>query len=301
MLVTELRGTLRLLEDFDDGTGAALPDAAEALLVEGGETARFVARCGLTGTAVLSGRFQVLFVLPADFDDLVVDLRSGCAAGDDMLSADPLDGLAHHGGGAEVHEPVAQFADRRVRCQAGGGVGTAALDTHEEFGDIEEFLLLEACLCSHVSGSSGGLLDGFEGAAFILDAEGDNGLGSHLLDLLAQFLMSDRLTAEADDDDAVYVRVAGKAGEDLLAHRRVVRDIGAPGVEDDVHRAPDMACDDAARLGTTGTTRQDEDVVADARAAFGAAVAPELRAVFGRDDFDRFRVGTVIRDQFVII
>lgn len=113
--------------------------------------------------------------------------------------------------------------------------------------------------------------------------------------------MSDRLTAEADDDDAVYVRVAGKAGEDLLAHRRVVRDIGAPGVEDDVHRAPDMACDDAARLGTTGTTRQDEDVVADARAAFGAAVAPELRAVFGRDDFDRFRVGTVIRDQFVII
>ena len=113
--------------------------------------------------------------------------------------------------------------------------------------------------------------------------------------------MSDRLTAEADDDDAVYVRVAGEAGEDLLAHRRVVRDIGAPGVEDDVHRAPDMACDDAARLGTTGTTRQDEDVVADARAAFGAAVAPELRAVFGRDDFDRFRVGTVIRDQFVII
>ena len=295
------RRLLRLLENFDDRTGATLADAAETLLVERGQTARFIARCRLAGTAVLSGRFQVFFISPADFDDLVVDLRGSGTARDDVLSADPLDGLTHHGGGTEVDETVTQFTDGGVGRNAGGGIGPAALDAEEQFGNIEEFLLLEAGLCGHVAGGSGGLLDGFQRAAFVLDAEGDDRLGGHLLDLLAQLFVPDGLTAEADDDDTVYIRVAGEAGEDLLAHRRVVRDVGAPGVEDDVDRAPDLACDNAARLGTAGAARQDEDVVTDAGTAFRAAVTPELEAVFCLDDrvVDRLFPGVLY--QFAVI
>lgn len=43
---------------------------------------------------------------------------------------------------ADVHDLVEQFADSRVGRDTGGGIGTAALDAHEEFGDVKEFFLL---------------------------------------------------------------------------------------------------------------------------------------------------------------
>ncbi len=91
---TVFRRLFGLFEDFDDGTRAPLADAAEALLIEGGEAARLVAWGRLAGAAVLSGRFQMFLVFAADFDDLVVDFRGRGAAGDDMFPADPLDGLS---------------------------------------------------------------------------------------------------------------------------------------------------------------------------------------------------------------
>lgn len=56
----------------------------------------------------------------------------------------------------------------------------------------------------------------------------DDRLARHLLDILAQRRMRDRLTTEADDDDAVDIRVAGKARQHLLAHRRIGRHIEQP-------------------------------------------------------------------------
>ena len=298
---TVFRRLFGLFEDFDDGTRAPLADAAEALLIEGGEAARLVAWGRLAGAAVLSGRFQMFLVFAADFDDLVVDFRGRGAAGDDMFPADPLDGLTHHGGGAEIDETVAQLTDRRVGRNAGSGVGTAALDAHEEFGDVEEFLLLKAGFRRHVSGRAGRLFDGLQCAALVLDTEGDDRFGGHLLDLRFEFLVPDRLAAEADDDDAVDVRVAGKAGQDLLAHLRVVRDVGAAGVEDDVDRAPHLARHDAAGFGTAGTTGQDEDVVPDAGPAFRAAVAPEFEPFVGLHDREVGSLFPGVFDQLTVV
>ena len=84
---------LCLLKHFHDGTGTALADAAEALFVQGAQAARLVARCGLTGAAVLPGGLEVILISAADLDDLVVDLRSSSTLGNYMLAADPLAGL----------------------------------------------------------------------------------------------------------------------------------------------------------------------------------------------------------------
>ena len=87
--------------------------------------------------------------------------------------------------------------------------------------------------------------------------------------------MRDRLTAEADDDDTVDIRVAGKARQHLLAHGRIGRHIRAARVEDDVDRAAHLARDDAAALTAAGARRQDQDVIAHARTSLRAAVTPE--------------------------
>ena len=107
--------------------------------------------------------------------------------------------------------------------------------------------------------------------------------------------MRDRLTAEADDDDAVDIRVAGKARQHLLAHRRIGRHIRAARVEDDVDRAAHLARHDAAALTAAGTRRQDQDVVADARPPLRTAIAPE------RERREVRRTGRLLRLHHEII
>ena len=92
-----------LLQYFHNRTGAALADAAQAFFIQGGQAARFVARGRLAGPAVLSCGGQMLFVGPADFNDLVVDFFIGRPFGQYMLAADPFNGFAHHGGGSHVY------------------------------------------------------------------------------------------------------------------------------------------------------------------------------------------------------
>ena len=160
----------------------------------------------------------MLLVSFADFDDLVLDFLICSSLGKDMLAADPLDGLAHHGCSAHVDEDVAELADCRVACDAGSCVGTAALDAKEEFRGVEPFFRLHCRFRCHVSCGADCLLDCLECAALILNSEGDDRLACHGLDLLFELLVRDCLAAEADDDNAVDVRVAGEAGEDFLAH-----------------------------------------------------------------------------------
>ena len=90
--------------------------------------------------------------------------------------------------------------------------------------------------------------------------------------------MRNCLTAEADDDDAVDIGIAGKSREDFLAHIGVGRHIGTSGVKDDVHSAAHLARHDPAALASTCTGGEDQNVVADSRSAFRSSVAPELEA-----------------------
>ena len=93
--------------------------------------------------------------------------------------------------------------------------------------------------------------------------------------------MGNGFTAQANDDDTPHIGVAGKAGEDLLAHIRIGLNIGAAGVEYDVHSPLHLAGNDPGGFAATGAGGQNQDVVTDTGTALRSAVAPELHAGLG--------------------
>lgn len=149
-----------LLHHLHHRAGATLADAAQTLLVQGGKSSGLVARGGLAGPAVLARSRQVLLVLLANLNDLVVNLRGGSALCQHVLAADELDGLAHHGGSARIHQKIAELAHRRVGGDARGGVRTAALDAHEQLRDVAGNPLLPGSRRRHVPCGPHRLLDG---------------------------------------------------------------------------------------------------------------------------------------------
>ena len=221
----------------------------------------------------------MLLISTADLDDLIMDLCIRRPLGQHMLSADPFDGFAHHGCRTHVDQDIAEFSDRRIGGNAGGGIRSAALDAEEEFRSRERLLLLHGSFRGHIPRGSDSLLDRLERAAFILDPEGNNGLGRPGLDLLLQFFMRNGLAAEADDDNAVDIRVARESGQHLLAHRGIGSDIGTAGIENDIDSASDLLRNDPAGFASAGAGRQNEHMVADAGAAFRTAVSHKSEAL----------------------
>ena len=89
--------------------------------------------------------------------------------------------------------------------------------------------------------------------------------------------MRNCLTSKTDNHNPVHIGIAGKAGEHFLAHCRIGRHIGTAGVEDDIHSASDLACDNSAAFASACAGRQDQNMIADARSSLFSAVAPELQ------------------------
>ena len=102
-----LARALCLQKRFTDGTGAALADAAEALFIKRGKTARLIARRGLTRAAVLACSLEVIFVVAADFDDLVMNLGGCCSLGDHVFTADPFNRFAKNCCRAVIDQNIA--------------------------------------------------------------------------------------------------------------------------------------------------------------------------------------------------
>lgn len=151
------------------------------------------------------------FVIPADLDDLVVDFLGGAPARQDVLRTDEFDCLGHHGGRAQIHQPVAEISDGGVGAEAAGSVAAAALDAQHQIGDVTGLPGYPGGVRHHLAGHADRLFDGFERAALLLDAEGDDGLVGDLENALPQLTVRDVFTAQADDYDAVDVGVGGKA------------------------------------------------------------------------------------------
>ena len=220
------------------------------------------------------------FVVLADLNDLVVDGRGSRTLCQQMLAADPFDGLAHHGSCAQIDQQIAQFADCRVAGDAGSGVRTAALDAQHQLGDVAQLFRLHGSFRCHLAGGANRFLNGLEGTALFLNAKGNDRLAGHSLDLFTQLCVGNGLTAQTDDNDTVNVRVAGKARQDFLRHRSVGGNIRTAGIEHDVHSTAHLTCNDPAALTAAGTGWKNQNVVADACASFFAFVAPELHLRF---------------------
>ena len=88
--------------------------------------------------------------------------------------------------------------------------------------------------------------------------------------------MRDSLAPKPNDDNTVDVRVAGKARQHLLRHRRIRRHVRAARVEHDADRAAHLTCNDARGLAAARAGGQDEHMVADARTTILAFISPEL-------------------------
>ena len=83
-----------------DGGVAALVDGAQGFLLQGGDTAGLVPGGGVALTDLLAHQAQGLLIAVDDLKDALPDLRRGGAAGQDVLGADELGGLAEDGGAA---------------------------------------------------------------------------------------------------------------------------------------------------------------------------------------------------------
>ena len=231
-------------------------------------------------TAVLPGSSKVRLVIPADFDDLIMDLLGGAPPGQNVLGAHEFDRLGDHGGGAEVHKAVAEVADGGIGAEAAGRVAAAALNAHHQAGDVAGFPLDQRGVRHHLPGRADGLFNGPDGAALFLNAVGDDGLVGDLLDALPQLLVRDILAAQADDPHSVDVGVGGKADQNFLRHLLVALDLCAAGVVDHVDGAVYLGGNDAAGLAGAGAGGQNQHVIADTHGAVRALVTHKVHSQF---------------------
>ena len=219
-------------------------------------------------------------IVLANLNDLIVNSRCRCTLCQQMLSADPFDGLTHHRCGTQIHQLVAQLTDCRIACDAGGRIRSAALDAQHKLGNVTELLLLHGCLCRHPAGCPHCLLNGLQRAALFLNAEGHHRLTGFCLDLLPKLCVGHCLTAQTDDHNAVDIGIAGKACQNPLRHLRVCCHIRASRVEYDVYGTAHLTGHDPAALTAAGTGRQNQYMIADSRTAFFTLISPELHLLF---------------------
>ena len=154
--------------------------------------------------------------------------------------------------------------------------------------------------CGHVARGAHRFFNCFECAAFFLDAKGNHRFGSHCLNLFTQKFVPHRFAAKTNDDNAVDIGVTGKAGQNLLRHGGVGGNVRAAGVKNNIDGALDLASHNARGFAAAGAARQNQDMVADAGAAFRAAVAPELDAGFGANEFRKLFICFFNHLAFVI-
>ena len=107
-------------------------NGAQGLFLDAGQAAGNVAGGGLAFAHVAADGFGTVLHVVDDLEDLVAHFLGNGAAGQQMLAADELGGLAEDDGGPKVHQLVGHIADHAVGGHAAGGVGRAALDGHDD-------------------------------------------------------------------------------------------------------------------------------------------------------------------------
>ena len=165
---------LGVLQHAPDGTVAGLDDGAQALLLDGAETAGDVAGSGLTAAHILAQESRTVFHVLDDLVDLLTHgavLAAHSPAGQDVFAAQELGGLTEYHGGAQVDQLVGHVADDAVGGHAGGGVGGAALDGHDHVGDVDRLTLHTGDLHHQLLSRVDAGLNGSGGAAQLLDTD----------------------------------------------------------------------------------------------------------------------------------
>ena len=216
------------------------------------------------------------FVVLANLNDLVVNLRRRGTFRKHVFTTDPLNGLRHYSGCTHIHQQVAEFAGGRVARNAGRSITAAALNPKVKLGNIKQLPLLQTCLCRHFPCGTHTFFNRFQRTALVLDTEGNHRLGCHSLNFFPQLVVRDGFTSKTDDHDTVDIRIACKSGQNLLAHIGICLNIRAAGIENDIHSASDLTGNNSRCFTAAGTGRQDQNMVANAGTALASAITPKL-------------------------
>ena len=146
-----------------DRTVAGLDDRTQALFLNAGQAARDIAGRRLSAAHVLADRLGAFFHAVHDLINLLPDravLAADRAAREDMLAAEELGRLAENDRAAQIDQLIRHIADHRVGGHAGSGVRCAALDRHDNVGNIHRLALLRGNLLHQLLRRVDARLDG---------------------------------------------------------------------------------------------------------------------------------------------
>ena len=247
------------------------------------------------GLALISAPFAFGVFLPPAHQrhQFLAHVAADGAAGQQVLGAVGFGGLGQDDGAAMAHQQVAGRTQGGVGGDAGIAVRAAALQRHGQFAGGDGFAVHGVGIGQGFAHEGDAGLDGFAGAAHVLDvhaaqAAGEALFGQHSADLV-------HFAAQPEHDHRGEIDVPGVAAEGAAQHpQRLVLGHAAAGLvgegDDAVHVGEigqrvvtgervllEDVGDHAGHMGTAVHAGQDADIVARGGPAVGTADAFEGR------------------------
>ena len=192
-----------------------------------------------------------------------------------MLAAQKLGGLAKDDRGTQIHQLVGHIPDHAVGGHAAGGVGSTALDGHDDLRDIHRLPLQTGDLDDQFAGKVGAQLDGLADAAQLLNVDDLHVLAGGR-QLPVHPLVVGAFAAEADDQDGTDVGAHAKADEGVGDPLQIRRHLAAPLMMQVGDGALHLMADGVGHIVGAGHTGDHSNIVACADFSVGAHIAHKL-------------------------
>ncbi len=193
-----------------------------------------------------------------------------------MLCPDELNRLTEHGGSALINQAVTAKTKSWIGSKAAGGIASTTLKPQQQLRDITPLALLHTRLGYQFSGSGNCLCCSLERTSLLLNAKGDDWLGSFFLNFLSQLRMPHRLTPKTDDDHRKYIGIEGKPGEHTLGQLSICLHIRTAGVDDHIHRSLHLVCHNPGCLTRTATGGKHQNEITHPTSPLRALVSQKL-------------------------
>ena len=266
-------------DDVHDGGGAALLDAAAALVFQRGDAALLVARRGIVVDHLIVAD-EVLLEAVDHLLSLDEDIAVDAAVHQEALGAEHLRHFGQDGGAAPLAHHIGEAADGGVGSDAGQAIRAAALHADHQLTHGDGLTLELAGVSSQLLQDVAG---GGELVVHVLAGQELHAVVVILAQLCEELLMGQVLAAQRQHQNGSGIGVADQSGQQLAGLRMVMTGLAAAeGVGEGVE-ALDGAGDEVLIVGhhllgdvvDTADGGDDPDLVADGGAAILAAEAHE--------------------------
>ena len=196
-----------------------------------------------------------------------------------MLAAEKLRRFAEHHRRAEVNQLVRYIADDAVGSHAGGRVGCAALDGHDDLGNICFLALCAGSLQNKLLRRINARLNRTRHAAQLLNTNDGNRLSGRG-DFFLHALNVRALAAKADNQHACHVRPLAQADERIRHALEVNRQLAAALMMEIADRPLHLTNDSLRNIRRADDARDDRNQISGADGAVCAAIAVKCTSHF---------------------